>query len=964
MVILSTLPLMLSAVLLVFAVAFLAPAVVRRTGRASGWVLGLLPLALFGYFLTHLPAIQSGETVRTAVSWVPQLGVELAFVLDGLSLLFALLITGLGAAVVVYAGRYLEGHRDLGRFFLSLLAFMGAMLGLVLSDDLILMFVFWELTSITSYLLIGFKHEKEDSRASALQALLVTGGGGLALLAGILLIGVASGTTSISELLAGGDALTQHALYLPIFVLVALGAFTKSAQVPFHFWLPNAMAAPTPVSAYLHSATMVKAGVYLLARLDPVLGGTPAWIWTLALAGGATMLVGAVAAVRHTDLKKVLAYSTITALGTLVVLIGLSYDASLKAAVVFLIVHSLYKSVLFLVAGAVDHEAGTRDVMLLGGLRRKMPYSFGAAVLAGLSIAGLPPLFGFVGKELAYKAKLGVEGLGWVLPSVAVVANALTVVAAAILVLRPFMGASRSPKPAHEAPLAMWIGPVTVGVASLLFGVVPGLLAGLVAPAVDVVHGGPAEIKLALWYGVNTALYLSIATVVLGAIGVWKMDALRSALARLDRWTRMGPQTAYRVALQTLPRVAAWQTRFFEGGSLRTYLAATIGTVVLLAGGTFLWKGVELPVPSGWDVTVIEGAIAALILGAALVVTRAQSRLVAVTALGAVGIGVALVFVMASAPDLAMTQFLVEILIVVIVLLVMQHLPVSSPPRERRRTKVRNAAIALSTGGLVTTLILAVTRVPLDLTVPQFFADQALPGGFGRNVVNVILVDFRALDTLGEIAVIGIAALGAFVLIKFGGSARASAPPLRPSVVLQTGTRLMMTLLVLAALFLLWRGHNEPGGGFIGGLVAAAAFVLYTIAFRQEETERMLRVAPRTLMGTGLALAVASGAFAVVAGQPFMTGMWTGIETGGGLLKLGTPLLFDVGVFLVVVGFTLTFALALERISTATSTAQVVNGERPDAGAVSVAEAPSAATPPVTVTEGPADAAATEPAEK
>lgn len=916
---------MILAILFTFAAAAVAPFLVPRIGRASGWVLALVPLGLFAYFATWIPQVIDGETVRVAVSWVPQLSVELAFVLDGLSLLFALLVTSLGTAIIAYAGVYMRGHRDLGRFFFALIAFMGAMLGLVLADDLIAMFVFWELTSITSYLLIGFKHEKTSSRDSALQALLVTGGGGLALLAGVLLLAAAGGTTSISELLQVGSQVTQHSLYLPAFALIALGAFTKSAQFPFHFWLPNAMAAPTPVSAFLHSATMVKAGVYVLARVDPILGGTPVWTWTLCVVGAMTMIVGAVAAVRHTDLKKVLAYSTITALGTLVGLIGLSTPAALKAAVVFLIVHSLYKSVLFLVAGIVDHETGTRDLREVGGLRAKMPYTFGAALLAGLSMAGLPPLFGFVGKELAYKAKLGVEGIGWVLPSVAVVANALTIVAAALLVLRPFFGPLKSPKPAHEAPFGMWVGPVVIGACSLIFGVVPGLLAGLVAPAVDVIAGEATPIKLALWYGVDNALLLSVLTMLLGGIGIWQADRIRSVLTRFDALAERGPQAFYQAALRGLPAVAAWQTSFFEGQSLRTYLGATIGTMVALTGGTYLWLAGPVIPWSMPEVSFIEGVVFAMTAMSALAVAVVRSRLVAVTALGAVGVGVALLFVLASAPDLAMTQFLVEILIVVIVLLVMQHLPRPVDTSTRAR-KMRDAVLAVAAGGLVTTLVLAVHNAPLSLHLSEYFNQNAVPGGFGRNVVNVILVDFRALDTLGEVAVIAIAALGALVLVKMNAPLTRASRHLGDSVVLQTATRLLMAVLLLASLFMLWRGHNEPGGGFIGGLVAGAALVLYTMAYQHSGTERILRVAPRALIGTGLGVALLSGLLAWAQGQAYLTGLWMSVNAGGAPLKLGTPLLFDVGVFLAVVGVVLTMVLAMERVSTSTSTDEGLAG--------------------------------------
>ena len=939
---------MLNALLLSLLWALTAPLLVRWTGRAAGWVLALGPAALFAWFVAFAGPVRAGGVVREATAWVPTLGVKASFVLDGLSLLFALLVTGLGAIIVVYAGRYLEGHRDAGRFFLTLLAFMTAMLGVVLADNLILLFVFWEATSLCSYLLVGFKHEKEDARASALQALLVTGSGGLALLLGLILLGLAGGSFELSVLVERGAEVRAHALYLPAFLLIALGAFTKSAQVPFHFWLPNAMAAPTPVSAYLHSATMVKAGVYLLARMDPVLGGTGPWVWTLTAVGAATMLVGAVGALRHTDLKKVLAYSTITALGTLVVLLGLSDGPSIKAAIVFLLVHALYKSALFLVAGAVEHGTGTRDLTRLGGLRRVMPFTALAAVLAGLSMAGLPPLFGFVGKELAYKAKLGVENLGWLLPAIAVAANALTVAAAGLLVARPFFGRRGRgvERTAHEVPAALWGGPVLIGTAGLLLGVVPGLLYGLVTTAVDAVAGEPVEITLALWYGVNTALYLSVLTVLLGGLAYRFWPSIQKGLQAAAERLPFGPAQAYGHGLDGLFRGAAWQTRFFEDRSLCTSLAATLGVLVALVGGTMLLKTAVLPAGLLLDVQAHEALLVGLVAGAALVAARAPSLLLSLTSLGVAGLGLALLFVVVGAPDLAMTQFLVEILTVVIILAVLQAVP-GRCAAGARRPRWRGAAVALGMGTTVTLLLLALLRLPLDPTVSQYYLTESVPGGFGRNVVNVILVDFRALDTLGEIAVLAVAALGAFALLRgtpFGSGRRAATPP---SLVLRTATRLLLAQLLVTALFMLWRGHNEPGGGFIGGLFAASALTLYLLAFRRAATERLLRVTPRLALPVGLAVAVASGLVGVaLAGAPFLTGQW--ITIGG--FKLGTPLLFDVGVFLVVVGFALTIVLALDRAAVA-----------PDETTGNLPAAPPSAAPTAAPEQRPVTASARAP---
>ena len=903
---------MVIAVAFSFLWALAAVGIARRAGRWTGWILALGPLALFAVFLQYLPAVQGMAVVREQVPWVPSLDVQLTFALDGLSLLFALLITGLGAVIVVYAGRYMEGYAHTSRFYFALLAFLGAMLGLVLADNIILLFVFWEMTSLTSFVLIGFKHEAEKSRKAAWQALLVTAGGGLALLAGLLLLGTIAGTWELTALVDQSGRIQEHALYGPMLALIAIGAFTKSAQFPFHFWLPGAMAAPTPVSAYLHSATMVKAGIYLLARMDPILGGTALWIWGLVAVGGTTMLVGAVGAIRQTDLKAALAYSTIAALGTLVTLLGLSYDASIKAAIVFLIVHALYKSGLFLVAGSVDHATTTRDVLQLGGLRRAMPWTALAAVLAGLSMAGLPPLFGFVGKELTYKAKLGVEGLEWLLPSVAVAANVLTVVVAGVLVLRPFFGAMRAPRGIHlhEVRPVLWGAPLVVGALGVVLGVVPGLLYSLVAPAVDVVVGAPTAIDLALWYGVNTALLLSGVTVALGVVGYIQWDRLRMGLQRMDRWARYGPQAAYDGGLALTLRAAAWQTRLFDGVSVRQALAATFAVVTALVGGTLLLKGEVAVHSAALDVMLHEWVLAGAIAAASIVATQLRSTVATLAVIGIVGVGLALFFAMLSAPDLAMTQFLVEILVVVIVLLVLQQLPRRTRPEPRRR-RLRDAGIALALGATVTVLLLAVLQRPLDLTVPQYYLTESVPQGFGRNVVNVILVDFRALDTLGEIAVIAVAALGAVLLLHgLRGGDRPARTILRPpSLVLQTGTRLMLALLVLAALFMLWRGHNAPGGGFIGGLMASTAVILYLIAFGRRAANRMVPIAPNIGLGGGLALAASSGLLAVAVGAPYMTGQWTTL----GPLKLGTPLLFDVGVFIVVVSFVLTIVLALER---------------------------------------------------
>ena len=758
---------MLQAVLASFGVALLSPWLVRVFKGRSGWLLALLPFALTVYFGTLTPGVSEGSSLSQSFPWLPALGVELSFYLDGLSLLFALLISFIGVFIVVYAGGYLRGDPNLGRFYLALLAFMAAMLGLVLSDNLITLFVFWELTSLTSFFLVGYKHQYEASRTSALQALLVTGLGGLAMLAGFLLLGSVAGTYTISELLTQPDAVRAiqgHALYLPTLLLVLLGALTKSAQFPFHFWLPNAMAAPTPVSAYLHSATMVKAGIYLLARLSPALGGTAAWLWLLGAAGGLTVLTAGALALKQRDLKKLLAYSTLVALGLLTMLLAVGTPAAVKAAMVFLLAHSLYKASLFMVAGTVDHQAGTRDVRELSGLARVMPLTFVAALFAAFSTAGLPPKLGFIGKELAYEGLLGAPAL----LVAAVLSNATMFVVAVLVALKPFVGRSlRAPQAVRGAPLSLWLGPFVLAGLGLVFGLFPELIELTKLPAVAAVLAAPYEFSLYLFPSSFTpALILSIVTVALGLALLALWSPIYRGLSRLEGFD-WGPARGYDLSLKGLIWLAETQTRLIQGDNLRRHLAVILGFTVALVGATAVFRGglnIELRLETGY---FYEYVLAGLVVAAALAATVARTRLAAVTALGVVGFGVALLFVVFAAPDLAITQFLVETLLVIIVVLVTLRLP------EWRReenvsgsTRLRDGFIALAGGGLVTVLLLSVTSLPFSGELTAFFESESWPSAFGRNIVNVILVDFRALDTLGEITVLAVAALGVFALLR------------------------------------------------------------------------------------------------------------------------------------------------------------------------------------------------------
>ena len=755
---------MIVAVLSGFVLALLAPSLYRLNARWAGCVFSVFPTVLALYFLSHMDGVVAGEAVRVTYPWVPAMGLQLSFNLDGLGLLFALAITVVGTLIITYAGSYLKGHPSLPRFYLFILMFMASMLGVVLSDNLIALFVFWELTSVTSYFLIGFEHDKATARAAALQALLVTGTGGLALMAGVLLMGQIGGSFEISALAADNAAVQGHRLYPLVLALVFAGAFTKSAQVPFHFWLPSAMEAPTPVSAYLHSATMVKAGIYLLARFSPVLGGSDLWLYVVTSFGAATMLVSAYQALHQTDLKKILAYSTVSVLGTLTLLIGLGSKLAIQAAMVFLVAHILYKAALFLVAGSIDHETGTRDIRQLGGLRKTMPIICAGAAVGALSMAGLPPFFGFVGKEALYEALTHDNVLVTV---VGVLTSMLLFAVAWLAGIRPFSGAeTHTPRHPHDPPWTMWLGPVFLGCLSVLFGLVPALPEALLSAAAGSVLGEPASFHLALWHGFSPLLLLSGVTFALGVLVYLNRAALQKATAFALPLARLGPSHWYALWLRFLNWSAVGQTRVLQNGYLRLYLATIMTVTAVLAWYTFLAEADVGVVKMNWgDIGVHEWVIALVALVAAIATVRAQTFLRAVMALGVVGYSVALIFVLYGAPDLAMTQFLIETLSLILFVFVFYYMP----PFKRFSTPgviLRHVAIGTAVGALFTLLVLVATSVQWHPTIATYFSENALLMGQGRNIVNVILVDFRGFDTLGEITVLAVAGIGVYSLVR------------------------------------------------------------------------------------------------------------------------------------------------------------------------------------------------------
>lgn len=723
-------------------------------------LLTALPLALF----VSLVTTYTPNATTWSWQWVPSLDIQLSFRLDGLSMLFASLITGIGVLIQLYSAAYMKDHAEQLKFRAYLSLFMLAMLGLVLSDNILLLFVFWELTTLTSYLLIGFNHEAEKSRKNALQAMLVTGAGGLALLAGLILLGEMAGSYQLGQILQQGSQLTEHTLFLPSCILIMLGAFTKSAQFPFHFWLPGAMAAPTPVSAYLHSATMVKAGIYLLARVSPLYTQTDLWLYSLSIAGGITAVWTALVALRQTDLKLMLAFSTNTALGIMTFLLAFGTDYAISAALLFILAHAFYKAALFMVIGNIDKATGTREISKLAGLRPILGCSFIAATLAAISKAGIPLSMGFLSKEYAYKAGLAVD---WWAVAVLMLANIMLVAMAFILIFKPFLSkANQDTVPAKpvEKQLGLWLPPMLLAILSVLVPILAlsGLQTTLITPATLAINTTVEPITIKLWQRINLPLILSGITLVLGIILYALYPRLKSVLDLLMARLPSGPDVYQRLLdgtlnIATLIANLMHQKRL----SLDALLLFSVLAALMISQSSFALPSLSNPVPRFYEV-----GFALVLCAGAITCIFASSRLLAIASLSVVGFVITLVFMIYSAPDVAKTQLLVETLVIVFVASVMRHLPhtntVQAHPKRRR---LLHALVATVVGVSVSVLLIQITQGPLDTTLTRFYAENSLPGGQGRNVVNVILVDFRAFDTLGEILVVVVAALATIGLL-------------------------------------------------------------------------------------------------------------------------------------------------------------------------------------------------------
>lgn len=912
------LPLLIALPLLAAALTWLTG---TRVPRLLAPVIIGLPLAALMLLLSLRGEVfaQPGHALGWRVAWLPALGLDLSLRLDGLAFLFALLVLGVGLLVILYARYYLARNESAVRFFCLLLLFMAAMLGVVLAGNLLLLVVFWELTSILSFLLIGFWSWRADARQGARMALAVTGGGGLALLAGVLLLGHICGSFELSVVLAQAGKVQHHPLYLPMLVLVLLAVFTKSAQFPFSFWLPHAMAAPTPVSAYLHSATMVKAGVFLLARLYPVLDGTNSWFYMVSMTGLATLIVGAGLALLQRDLKGLLAYSTISHLGLITLLFGLDTQLSTVAAIFHIINHAVFKASLFMAAGIIDHETGTRDLDRLRGLARYMPHTAVLAIVASLSMAGVPLFNGFLSKEMFFGETLAQGLLGefnWVIPAAATMAGALTMAYSLRFIYGVFFGGSRPDLPnypPHEPPRFMKVPVEFLVVICLVVGLVPAYTVGdlLAAASLATLRAPLPEYSLNLWHGVNLPLVMSLVSMAGGAtLFFLRRDALRRWQQAIEH---LSARRSFEHGMRALERFAAAVTRWLENGSLPTYIAWMLLAMLALPA-YFLADLAALAgsVPAGAIDPIGAATLALLALCAIAVVATHRQRLLALVLLSGCGLMVSLAFLRFSAPDLALTQISVEVVTILVLVLALFYLPHETHERPRAGRRVRDAVLALGGGTLLAVAAYAVMTRPYD-PVSTFYVEQAVPGGGGHNVVNVLLVDFRGFDTLGEICVLLVAGLAVQALLK---GMRLPAPSAAPDglpwtsqshpLLLAMLARLMLPLTLLVAAFILLRGHNQPGGGFIAALITSVALLLQYVASGVRWTEA--RIAPdyRAIAGAGILLAGLTGLGSLAFGYPFLTTAFGHFHLPGiGEVELATAMIFDLGVFCTVTGTTL-----------------------------------------------------------
>ena len=920
---------------LIVALPFLGaviPGVAIRAGRNAAAILTFAVTAVaFLLLLSQAPAVLRGEVIQARIDWLPALGLNANFFLDGLGLLFAGLILGIGLLIILYARFYLAKSDPMGQFYAYLLLFQGAMVGIVLSDNILLLLIFWELTSLSSFLLIGYWKHLPEGRQGARMALAVTGGGGLAMIAGMLILGNIVGSYDLTVILQNKEAIQASDWYLPALILILLGAFTKSAQFPFHFWLPHAMAAPTPVSAYLHSATMVKAGLFLMARMWPVLAGTPEWFWIVSTAGLITMVMAAKIAFFKDDLKALLAFSTVSHLGLITMLLGFGTKAAATVAVFHIINHATFKAALFMSAGIVDHEAHTRDLRRLGGLRTLMPITFGIVTLASLSMAGIPPLNGFLSKELMLGEAADTQWLtSWAMGALATLGAAFSVAYSFRFLAHGFLGPVREdyPHQPHDPGFGLWAAPALLSALVVVIGLFPMLTAAwLVDVAAGAVTQEAVEVHIKHWHGLYPpALWMSLAAV---GGGLAMLGAYPRLRAIWDAVPRPEAKRLFDGVIEPLAARARSMTDGLQNGSFGRALTLA----VLAIAGAALWAflgGTHTPgTREGLAVSPVLLLIWAIMLLAAVAVPFLhRNRITALILTGVVGLLIAPLFMLFSAPDLALTQLSVEVVTILLMLLALNFLPKETPAESTAPRRLRDLGIAgiagLGIGGLAWAMM---TRDPAFDPISAFHLAQSKPGAGGTNAVNTIIVDFRGYDTYGEIIVLGIAALVIFALSEtllrnpavtrlLSTRPRERESGDRHPMMLVVSTRLLLPMAMLVGVYIYLRGHNMPGGGFVAGLVFAIAYLMQYMASGYDWSHARQRYDHHVLIGWGVLVASLAGVGAWFFGLPFLTSgfeyvhLWPLEE-----FELATAAIFDLGVFLCVLGAVLLTLASLSRLA-------------------------------------------------
>ena len=923
----------------------LLPGLMNSAGRvACAGVTFMVSLLAFIGLMTHLPAVMAGELVTARLDWIPLLGLNVTLMLDGLGFFFAMLILGIGLLIIAYARFYLSREDNMGEFFTYLLLFQGAMVGIVISDNILLLLVFWELTSLSSFLLIGYWKHLPEGRQGARMALTVTGMGGLAMIGGMLLLGQIVGSYDLSVILQNRNLIQASPMYLPALILILLGCFTKSAQFPFHFWLPHAMSAPTPVSAYLHSATMVKAGIFLMARMWPVLSGTPEWFMIVTTAGLITMVLGAVIALFKHDLKSLLAFSTVSHLGLITMLLGTGTAFGAMAAMFHILNHATFKAALFMSAGIIDHEAHTRDIRRLGGLRHLMPVTFVIASLAALSMAGIPLLNGFLSKEMMLEeaTHTALFGMPLLVPVMATIGSLFSAAYCFRFISHTFLGPQRDDYPAtpHDPPVGLWLPPAILVVLVVAIGVAPFLAEPFIKVVTASVLGDAAELPKAyfkIWHGLVPALYMSMIAVVGGLL---MLLIFKPALGVWDKAARPEAKHIFDAVIASAVSLARRIIAPLHDGAFTRYAAIMAVTVVAVGYHAWATGTVGAPTRSVQPANFVQIAGWLMLVAATCgLVVLHRNRLLSLILIGIVGLVVSVGFVFFSAPDLAMTQLTVEVVTIILLLLALNFLPNHTPVESSVLRRTRDGTVAVAAGlGAAALSYHYLLRDTIAPSISDFHLANSYKGGGGTNLVNVILVDFRGFDTYGEIIVLGIAALIIYALTEalLDGPVRARLLNRKPDqprsggmhpMMMVVVTRVIMPVVLMVGFYIFWRGHNVPGGGFIAGLVVSIAVVMQYMASGFSWTSARLRYPYHGVIGTGVLIAGLTGIGSWFFGKPFLTSDFTYVRIPPfEKFELATAALFDLGVFLAVVGAVM---LSLESFSRLSRRAHVTDSDQP-----------------------------------